>query len=189
MLTRDLDARSPRCLAVVDPVPLHIAGLTAPQTVTCPLFPKHPEKGSYQLTLAGEVLVSSSDVRLEDSPNFKGAAPGKLVGLKYSLVVRVTEVLREGENIVGVKAELAEGKPQSFINWLSKEDARPAEFRLYDKLFLVKNPSEESEEKLVELLNPKSLVVKRGVVFKGLKEERVQFERVGYFVREGKAEG
>ncbi|PTC00331.1 glutamine--tRNA ligase, partial [Thalassospira xiamenensis] len=67
--------------------------------------------------------------------------------------------------------------------WVSAAHARPAEFRLYDRLFKVPNPG--AEEDFFETLNPESLVVKQGFVEPGLQAAAVgqayQFERIGYF--------
>jgi glutaminyl-tRNA synthetase len=68
------------------------------------------------------------------------------------------------------------------LHWLSNEDAVPAEFKLYDRLF--KTPSPGALESIEAGINPDSLIVRKGLVSKdSLKEERVQFERLGFFLR------
>lgn len=51
-------------------------------------------------------------------------------------------------------------------------DNLPAEFRLYDRLFLVATPS--MAENIDEVLNPNSLVIKQGFVEKSLQNAVVE---------------
>ena len=53
-------------------------------------------------------------------------------------------------------------KVKGVIHWVSAIHAKPAEFRLYDRLFTVPNPG--AEEEIESVLNPNSLVVKHGFV-------------------------
>ena len=62
----------------------------------------------------------------------------------------------------------------------------PAEVRLYDRLFLVEDLSEEKERDFKEFLNPGSLIVKEGCIVEpslatAAPLSHFQFERVGYF--------
>jgi glutaminyl-tRNA synthetase len=61
-----------------------------------------------------------------------------------------------------------------------------AEVRLYDRLFMVEDPAGEKESDFRELINPVSLVVKKGCkVEEYLREAKpldsFQFQRLGYF--------
>ncbi len=74
------------------------------------------------------------------------------------------------------------------IHWVSAEDNKPAEFRIYDRLFTVPNPG--AEEDINAVLNPESLVVKHGFVEPSLAqakpEQGYQFEREGYYCLDSK---
>ena len=73
------------------------------------------------------------------------------------------------------------------MHWVSAEHAIDAEVRLYDTLFAVKNPNDDSEGKeFTEYLNPNSLEVLRcsklEPSLRGTEPgSRYQFERLGYF--------
>ena len=74
---------------------------------------------------------------------------------------------------------------KSTINWVDTKSAREVEVRLYDRLFMVENPS-ASEQDFRELLNPDSLKVIKGcIVDSQLAEakplEHFQFLKQGYF--------
>jgi len=77
-------------LSVIDPVKLTITNLDKVVKVSACHFPKNQEKGSYELTVSKNIWVERDDVRETDSAEFFGFAPGKIVGLKYFGVVKVT---------------------------------------------------------------------------------------------------
>jgi glutaminyl-tRNA synthetase len=75
-------------------------------------------------------------------------------------------------------------KIKSTIHWVSAAHAKPAEIRIYDRLFTKEDP-EEGEAGFLACLNPNSLTVLTGFVEPHLAQatvgERFQFERQGYF--------
>ena len=77
-------------------------------------------------------------------------------------------------------------KVRGTIHWVSADNAANVEVRLYDRLFNVENPSDDSHE-LCEYLNPNSLeVLENSVVDKSLLDglkvgDTFQFMRKGYY--------
>lgn len=71
-----------------------------------PNFPKDETKGKHSVETSKVIYVDRSDVREVDSPKFYGIAPGKRVGLKYSYIVKITGIQKEGDKIVKVTAEI-----------------------------------------------------------------------------------
>jgi glutaminyl-tRNA synthetase len=81
----------------------------------------------------------------------------------------------------------AERKVKGTIHWVSARHAVAADVRLYDRLFSVPDPDNESEGKTyLDYLNPDSKRTVRGYVEPSLgdaaPETAVQFERLGFFV-------
>jgi len=75
-------------------------------------------------------------------------------------------------------------KVKSTLHWVSARHAVDAEVRLYDRLFAVEFP--DREENLLAVLNPHSLVIRRGCKLEpalaaAQPGDRFQFERQGYF--------
>ena len=75
------------------------------------------------------------------------------------------------------------------IHWVSATAGKTVTIRLYDRLFRVENPEAKDIESYRECLNPDSLVEVSGAVvepsvFEG-SNLRFQFEREGYFYRDG----
>ncbi len=83
--------------------------------------------------------------------------------------------------------EGANRKVKGTIHWVSAVHGVPAEIRLYDRLFSVPNPDDESEGKTYrDYLNPESRRTVTGYVepaaASATPEQSFQFERTGYFV-------
>ena len=81
----------------------------------------------------------------------------------------------------------AERKIKGTIHWVSARHAIAAEVRLYDRLFNVVNPDDDSDGKTYrDHLNPDSKRIVHGWLEASLAdtspEAAVQFERLGFFV-------
>ncbi|MDP3904808.1 MAG: glutamine--tRNA ligase, partial [Methylococcaceae bacterium] len=75
-------------------------------------------------------------------------------------------------------------KVKGVIHWVSEQHSKPAEIRLYNRLFKVANP--DNEDNFLDAINPDSLEVLsdcrvEASLANALPENRYQFERTGYF--------
>src|SRR5260363_57946 len=123
--------------------------------------------------------------------------PGHRVRLRYGFVVECTGVEKDAQGaIIAVHGQYfpdsqsgAEGanayKVKGNIHWVSRVHAVAAEVRLYDRLFSIAQP-DTAEGNFSGALNPESRRIVRAWLEPGAQapatEERVQFERQGYFV-------
>ena len=77
-------------------------------------------------------------------------------------------------------------KVKGVIHFVESSKAIPAEFKIYDRLFLNADPSKF--EDFSSIINKDSLIIKHGYVEHNLKHAKVekayQFEREGYFCRD-----
>ncbi len=202
-----LNRHAVRRFAVIDPVKLVITNYPAGQSeiFAAENNPGDPSAGRRQLHFSRELWIEREDFMAEAPKKYFRLAPGKEVRLKHAYYITCNEVIN-GEN--GQIAELrcsydpesrggttADGrKIKGTIHWLSSDDARPAEFRLYELLFSREDMSQLEEGKTyADYLNPESLIVKRGYVEPCLAQldpdpnhpERqlaMQFLRLGYFI-------
>ncbi|MCW9731968.1 glutamine--tRNA ligase [Avibacterium sp. 20-15] len=195
----DLNQNAPRAMAVINPLKLVIENFDGQEMLSAPNHPNREELGHRQLPFTKEIYIDQADFREEANKQYKRLVLGKEVRLRNAYVIKAERVGKDAEgNITTVYCTYdpetlgknpADGrKVKGVIHWVSATDNVPAEFRLYDKLFTVPNPS--AAEELYEVLNPNSLVVKHGFVEKSLanaKEEKAyQFEREGYFCADSK---
>jgi len=200
-LREDLNATSPRTMAVLRPVRVVIENLPADDEVTvdAPFSPDDPSFGSRTLHLTREIFIERDDFMEEPAKKWFRLAPGKEVRLRYGALVTCNDVIKDdaGE-IVELRCtwdpdskggNAPDGRRvRGTIHWVSAKHAVDAEVRLYDRLFNDENPLDESHEgDFTDRINPGSLeVVENAKLEPNLATrshgERVQFERLGYFI-------
>ncbi|MFN4257127.1 MAG: glutamine--tRNA ligase, partial [Saprospiraceae bacterium] len=157
--------------------------------------PEDPESGKRKIAFSRELWIERDDFMENPPPKYFRLAPGGMVRLKSGFIIKCDEVLknaageverllctyipesRSGQDTSGLKV-------QGVIHWLSATDAKPAEVRLYDRLFQVEDPA--SEPDFISTLNPNSLrVIENALVEPALLAakpgEGFQFTRLGYF--------
>ena len=199
-LRDDLDAAAPRRMAVIDPVKLVLANLPEghEETLTFSNHPKDDSFGKRQIPFSRELWIEREDFAEVPPKGFKRLISGGEVRLRGAGIVRCDEVIKnDAGDIVELRGWLdpesrpgmegAERKIRGTIHWVSATQAVPTEFRLYDRLFTVPDPDDESEGKTYQdYLNSDSRKSVRGFVepaaASAAPEQSFQFERIGYFV-------
>lgn len=195
----DLNATAPRVSAVLNPVKLILTNYPEGQVEMMEAInnPEDLTAGSHEIAFTRELFIEREDF-MEDAPKkFFRMTPGQEVRLKNAYIVKCTGCKKnEAGEIEEIYAEYdpmtKSGMPESnrkvkgTLHWVSAEHSLPAEVRLYDRLFMVENPSEEKEKDFHELLNPDSLTVLTNCrVEKELQHakpyDHFQFQRLGYF--------
>ena len=205
----DLNARSTRVSAVLDPVKLIITNYPEGQVEEMEAInnPEDETAGSHTIEFSRELWMERDDF-MEDAPKkFFRMTPGQEVRLKNAYIVKCTGCKKDADGkVVEVYCEYdpntKSGMPESnrkvkgTLHWLSCAHCLPAEVRLYDRLWEVENPRDElaklkeqglsSLEAMKQMMNPDSLkVLTNCYVEKYLAEQKplsyFQFQRIGYF--------
>lgn len=199
-LREDLNKKAPRAMAVLRPIKLVIDNYPENQTeeIEVEVNPEDPSMGTRKVEFS-KVLYIEEDDFMEDAPKkyfrLKIGNEVRLKGAYYVTAVscvkdengKVTEVhctydpeTRGGQSPDGRKVK-------GTIHWVSAAHAVTAEVRLYDRLFNVENPSDESKVgSFTDNLNPDSMIVldnaKIESTLTDLKPgDSFQFMRQGYF--------
>ncbi|HHA2556979.1 TPA: glutamine--tRNA ligase/YqeY domain fusion protein, partial [Stenotrophomonas maltophilia] len=199
-LREDLDSAAPRRMAVIDPVKLVLTNLPEghEEQLTFSNHPKDESFGSRDVPFAREVWIDREDFAEVPPKGWKRLVPGGEVRLRGAGIIRCDEVIKDaGGTITELRGWLdpesrpgmegANRKVKGTIHWVSAVHGVPAEIRLYDRLFSVPNPDDESEGKTYrDYLNPESRRTVTGYVepaaASAAPEQSFQFERTGYFV-------
>jgi glutaminyl-tRNA synthetase len=196
-IREDLNRRSLRRFAVLDPLKVVITNLDAQQTewMETENNPEDPESGKRKIAFTRELWIEQDDFMENPPPKYFRLSPGGMVRLKSGFIIRCEEVVkdaagkvvelhctyvpesRSGEDTSGLK-------PQGVIHWLSAADAVRAEVRLYDRLFTVEDPA--AEEDFKSTINPDSLCIMDNAYIEpalvtASMGDRFQFTRIGYF--------
>lgn len=196
----DLNRRAPRVLAVLRPLKVVLTNYPENQVEELPAInnPEDPESGTRKIPFSRHLYIERDDFQEEPPPKYFRLAPGREVRLRYGYFITCQEVLKNPKT--GEVVELRctydpatrggsapDGrKVKGTIHWLSAPHARPAEVRLYDRLFVTPDPNQVPEGgDWRDNLNPQSLEVLSAWVEPSLVHatpgSRYQFERLGYF--------
>ncbi len=199
-LREDLDSAAARRMAVIEPLKFVLTNLPEghEESLTFSNHPKDESFGSRQVPFGRELWIEREDFAEVPPKGWKRLVPGGEIRLRGAGIARVDEVIKdEAGNVVELRGWLdpesrpgmegANRKVKGTIHWVSAAHAVPAEIRLYDRLFSVENPDDESEGKTYrDYLNPESRKVVTGYVepaaAPAAPETAVQLERTGYFV-------
>ncbi|RRN56412.1 glutamine--tRNA ligase/YqeY domain fusion protein [Pseudoxanthomonas sp. SGNA-20] len=199
-LREDLDATAPRRMAVIDPLKLVLTNLAEDheESLSFPNHPKDEALGQRQVPFSRELWIEREDFAEVPPKGWKRLVPGGEARLRGAGIVRIDEVVKdEAGNVIELRGWLdpesrpgmegANRKVKGTIHWVSARHAVAAEIRLYDRLFLVEKPDDESDGKTYrDHLNPDSKKIVRGWVEPAAAgaapEQSFQFERTGYFV-------
>lgn len=199
-LREDLDSAAPRRMAVVDPVKLVLTNLPEghAETLTFSNHPKDEAFGTREVPFARELWIEREDFAEIPPKGWKRLVPGGEVRLRGAGIIRCDEVIKDAEGTITELRgwldpesrpgmEGANRKVKGTIHWVSAVHAVAAEIRLYDRLFSVPNPDDETDGKTYrDYLNPDSRRTVTGYVepaaASATPEQSFQFERTGYFV-------
>ena len=194
----DLNARSLRVSAVLNPVKLIVTNYPEGQTEEMEAVnnPENAEDGMHRITFSRELWIEREDFMEEAPKKFFRMVPGKEVRLKNAYIVKCTgckkgpdgtveEIYCEYDPTSKSGLEGANRKVKGTLHWVSAAHCLKAEVRPYDRLFSVENPSADDRD-FRELLNPDSLkTLYPCYVEKYVAEQEsnryLQFQRIGYF--------
>jgi glutaminyl-tRNA synthetase len=203
-LRADLEGQAPRAMAVLEPLALELVNWaevygSAAHIEPCqaPAHPQRPELGTRAFGLGREVWIEADDFAETPPKGFFRLFPGNKVRLKYGLVVECTGCEKDAAGrvtkvLAKVVPDTRSGTPgadavkvKGTITWVAAHDALAATVNLYDRLFTEPQPDAGGRD-FRDVLNPRSLVVARAWIEPSLagvqREQRLQFERHGYFV-------
>ncbi|MBQ3826619.1 MAG: glutamine--tRNA ligase, partial [Prevotella sp.] len=195
----DLNARSCRVSAVVNPVKLVITNYPEDmmEEMVAVNNPENEADGTHAITFSKNLWIERDDF-MEDAPKkFFRMTPGKEVRLKNAYIVMCTGCTKdENGNIIEIQAEYdpnsksgmegANRKVKGTLHWVSADHCKKAEVRVYDRLFNVENPSADDRD-FRELLNPNSLTIVDNCYVEEYAAQKkagdyLQFQRIGYFM-------
>ena len=193
-----LNASAPRAMAVLEPLKVVIDNMPDDfsDTLETDIHPDHPEMGKRDVVFGKELFIEKSDFMIEPPKKYFRLVPGNEVRLKGAYFVKCVgyDVDENGEvtcvhctyDPESRGGNSPDGrKVKGTIHWVNAADCKKAEVRLYDRLFNVPNPSDESNGDFTNNLNPDSLIVSECLLEGGLNDlkagDTFQFMRQGYF--------
>ena len=196
----DLDASAQRRMAVIDPLKLVITNLPDghEESLTFSNHPKNESAGTRKVPFSRELWIEREDFAEVPPKGFHRLKPEGEVRLRGVGIVKCEKLIKDANgNVMELHCTLdlesrsgmpgADRKVKGTIHWVSAKHAVSTEIRMYDRLFNVPTPDDESDGKSwIEHINPDAKRVVRGWLepeaANAAPEQRYQFERLGYFV-------
>ena len=201
-LREDLNKRSLRVMAVLDPIKIIITNYPDDKIEYLDAVnnPEDTQAGKRKLAFSKELFIERSDF-MEDPPKkFFRLAIGREVRLKFAYYITCDNVVKDKNGIVqelhctydpNTKGGRSEDgrKVRGTIHWVSSAENVIAKVHLYDRLFMNENP--ELNGDFIHDINQKSLtVVDKAYIEKSMENAKndfaYQFERIGYFIKDNK---
>jgi len=197
----DLNKRAPRVMAVLNPIKLVITNYPESQTEMLEAENNQEDEsaGYREVPFSRELYIEKEDFKEEANRKFFRLTLNKEVRLKNAYIIKGESVVKDAEGNIteihctydpdsksGSGSEASKRKVKGTLHWVSVKEALPVEVRLYDRLFTEASPDADKEKDFMEFINPNSLEVITAYAEPSLKnlevEDKVQFQRLGYFV-------
>lgn len=197
----DLNKKAIRVSAVLNPVKLVITNYPEGEIEQLEAVdnPEDENSKTHTIAFSKNLWIEREDF-MEDAPKkFFRMSPDKEVRLKNAYIVKCTGCTKDAEgNIIEIQAEYdptsksglegANRKVKGTLHWVSADQCKKAEVRIYDRLFNVENPSAD-ERDFRELLNPESKTVLTDCYIEDYAADMqpgqyLQFQRIGYFMKD-----
>lgn len=194
-----LNINAPRTMAVLRPLKVIIENYPEGQTETFEVEsnPNKPELGMDKVSFSREIYIEQEDFMVEPVKKYFRLYPGNEVRLRGAYYVKCTgyETDEDG-NVTLLRCtydpdsrggKSPDGrKVRGTLHWVNANDCVPAEVRLYDRLFNVEDPTDESKGSMLDHINPDSLQVLDSCLLEGSMRgikpgDSFQFMRQGYF--------
>ncbi|MEQ1756856.1 MAG: glutamine--tRNA ligase/YqeY domain fusion protein [Vicinamibacterales bacterium] len=193
----DLNRRAARALAVLRPLKVVIENYPEDEVeeIEAVNNPEDPSAGTRRVTFAREIFIERDDFMEVPAKKFFRLSPGTEVRLRYAYIMKCERVIKDNSGLVtelrctidreSLNGESAARRVKGTIHWVSARTGRPAEVRLYDRLFNSEDPEAGGRDPLTDI-NPASLDrITNAIVEPHLADApigaRFQFERQGYF--------
>ncbi|MDX1909226.1 MAG: glutamine--tRNA ligase/YqeY domain fusion protein [Bacteroidia bacterium] len=195
----DLNKRTPRFMAVLDPIKVVITNYPEDQTEEMEIEnnPEDPTTGHRLVPFTRELYIEREDF-MEDPPKkFFRLAPGREVRLKGAYIIQCDEVIKnEAGEVIALHcsydpasrsgSDTSQKNVKATIHWVSAGHGIQVEVRQYDRLFLDPDPAGHKEADFKTFINPNSLTVLPAVwaepaLARCQTGDKVQFIRKGYY--------
>lgn len=197
----DLNKRANRYMGVLNPVKVVITNWEQGKVeyFEGALNPADPDGAKRSIPFTGGLYIEREDFLEEPPKKYFRLKPGGEVRLKYSYIIKCEEIIKDASGEIteirctydpSTRPGTGEWRSvKGTIHWVSVEHCKPVEVRLVDKLFTEPYMDQIPEGKdYKDYLNPDSMVVKTAYTEPALANDKsgiaVQFERVGYFVKD-----
>ncbi len=196
----DLNKKAPRVMGVLDPLKVVITNYPKDKEewLEAENNPEDESAGHRKVPFSRELYIEKEDFREEANRKFFRLKLGKEVRLKNAYIIKAESCVKDEDGNItevhctydedsrsGSGTEASKRKVKGTLHWVSIKHAVKAKVNLYDRLFMVENPTQDKDVDFLNHINPNSHEVITGFLEPSLKDanvlEHYQFQRIGYF--------
>ena len=201
----DLNKKAQRVMGVINPLKVTIENYPEGQSeeLSAVNNPEDDSMGRRMVPFSKTLYIEKEDF-MEDPPKkFFRLGPGREVRLRYAFFITCKDFVKDenGEvvELICTYDPATKGgnapdgrKVKGTLHWVSAEHAVESEIRLYDRLFKKEDPYDCGENgSFLDNINKDSFKVVTGYVepfIQNAEIEHFQFERLGYFYKDNRAD-
>ncbi len=201
-IREELNNTALRRIAVLDPVRVVITNYPEDKEETFEISnnPQDATQGKRAVPFSRELYIEREDFAIIPPPKFQRLKPDGEVRLMGSYIIKCNEVITDDDgNVTEIRCtadiETSNGMPadgrkvKGTIHWVSAKHAVASDVYLYENLFTLENTSDVPDDMdYKDFLNPNSLTKISAVLEPSVNDvevgTRMQFVRMGYFVKE-----
>ncbi|MCK5305840.1 MAG: glutamine--tRNA ligase/YqeY domain fusion protein [Candidatus Omnitrophica bacterium] len=197
-LREELNKTSNRVMAVINPLKVVIENYPEEreEELDCINNPEDEASGTRKVPFSKVLYIEKDDFQEVPHKKFFRLAPDREVRLRYAYFITCKEVIKD-EKTGEIKelrctydpatkgGDSPDGRRvKGTLHWVAEKTAIEAEVRIYDHLFLTRDPNEAEDYK--DNFNKESLIILNKCYLEpSLKnakpDSKYQFERLGYF--------
>ena len=196
-IREELNLSAKRIMGVLDPLKIVITNYpnNEKEEILVANNPNDKENGQRKISISKNIYIDRDDFMEFPEKKYFRLSPGKEVRLRHAFNIVCDKIIKDDAgNIIELECtfdpisrDMKKGnKVKGMIHWVDANNCINATVNIYDRLFNDPIPLN------LENFNKESLIIKKNAkIEKNINlnnyDERYQFERVGYFIRDNKS--
>ena len=196
-IREELNLTAKRVMGVLDPIKVTLVNYPKDKTETIKATynPNDINSGERSISISRNIFIDKNDFMEFPEKKYFRLAPGKEVRLRHAFNITCEKIIKDNSGEIlelectydPISRDMSKGnKVKGMIHWVDANNCIDAQINVYDRLFSDSDPTS------VDDINENSLMVKKSSKLEknidlNNNDERYQFERVGYFIKDSKS--
>ena len=196
-ISEELNLSAKRIMGVLDPLKIVITNYpnNEKEEILVANNPNDKENGQRNISISKNIYIDRDDFMEFPEKKYFRLSPGKEVRLMHAFNIVCDKIIKDDAgNIIELECtfdpisrDMKKGnKVKGMIHWVDANNCINATVNIYDRLFNDPIPSNLENFNKESLIIKKNAKIERNINLNNY-DERYQFERVGYFIRDNKS--
>ena len=196
-IREELNLSAKRIMGVLDPLKIVITNYpnNEKEEILVANNPNDKENGQRNISISKNIYIDRDDFMEFPEKKYFRLSPGKEVRLRHAFNIVCDKIIKDDAgNIIELECtfdpisrDMKKGnKVKGMIHWVDANNCINATVNIYDRLFNDPIPSSLENFNKESLIIKKNAKIERNINLNNY-DERYQFERVGYFIRDNKS--